>query len=39
MQLSAVKEPVLLKLSDKLSLRYEKSGSGPPLLLLHTIRT
>ena len=39
MQLSAVKDPVLLKLSDKLSLRYEKSGSGPPLLLLHTIRT
>ena len=39
MQLSAVKDPVLLRLSDKLSLRYEKSGSGPPLLLLHTIRT
>ena len=39
MQLSAVKDPVLLKLADKLSLRYEKSGSGPPLLLLHTIRT
>lgn len=29
----------LLKISDKLSLRYEKTGSGPPLLLVHTIRT
>lgn len=29
----------LLKISDRLSLRYKKSGSGPPLLLLHTIRT
>ncbi|MDO9384463.1 MAG: alpha/beta hydrolase [Hyphomicrobiaceae bacterium] len=39
MQLSAVKDPVLLRLSDELCLRYEISGSGPPLLLLHTIRT
>lgn len=39
MRPTVVKEPALLKLTDKLSLRYEKSGSGPPLLLLHTIRT
>lgn len=32
-------EPTLLRLSDKLSLRYTKSGEGPPLVLLHTIRT
>jgi pimeloyl-ACP methyl ester carboxylesterase len=32
-------EPTLLRISDKLSLRYEKSGHGPPLVLLHTIRT
>lgn len=32
-------EPTLLKISDKLSLRYTKSGEGPPLVLLHTIRT
>jgi pimeloyl-ACP methyl ester carboxylesterase len=29
----------LLKLSDKLSVRFQKIGSGPPLLLIHTIRT
>jgi pimeloyl-ACP methyl ester carboxylesterase len=39
MQLAAAKQPALLKLSEKLSLRFEKYGSGPPLLLLHTIRT
>ena len=32
-------EPSLLKISDKLSVRFQKSGSGPALLLLHTIRT
>ena len=32
-------EPRLLRISDKLSLRYEQSGKGPPLVLLHTIRT
>ncbi|TWB93627.1 pimeloyl-ACP methyl ester carboxylesterase [Bradyrhizobium macuxiense] len=32
-------KPSLLKLSDKLSVRFQKSGSGPALLLLHTIRT
>lgn len=33
------REPTLLKLSDKLSLRFAKVGVGPPLVLLHTIRT
>jgi pimeloyl-ACP methyl ester carboxylesterase len=28
-----------MKLSDTVSLRYQKSGNGPPLILLHTIRT
>ena len=32
-------QPKLLRVSDKISLRYVKSGDGPPLLLLHTIRT
>jgi pimeloyl-ACP methyl ester carboxylesterase len=32
-------KPSLLKLSDTLSLRFQKIGSGPPLLLIHTIRT
>lgn len=31
--------PDLLKVTEALSLRYRKSGAGPPLLLLHTIRT
>jgi len=31
--------PSLLKISDALSLRFQKTGSGPPLLLIHTIRT
>lgn len=29
----------LLHLSDTLGLRYEKTGNGPALVLLHTIRT
>lgn len=29
----------LLKISDGVTLRYEKTGHGTPLLLLHTIRT
>jgi pimeloyl-ACP methyl ester carboxylesterase len=29
----------LLKISNALSLRYERTGDGPPLVLLHTIRT
>ncbi|WP_407113966.1 alpha/beta fold hydrolase [Bradyrhizobium sp. LMG 9283] len=32
-------KPSLLKLSDNLSVRFQKTGSGPPLLLMHTIRT
>ena len=29
----------LLRISDRLSLRFEKTGNGPPLVLMHTIRT
>ncbi len=29
----------LLHISDKLQLRYVKTGEGPPLVLIHTIRT
>ena len=32
-------EPTLLRISNALSLRYEKTGDGPPLVLMHTIRT
>jgi pimeloyl-ACP methyl ester carboxylesterase len=32
-------EPTLLRLSDKVSVRYVTLGEGPPLVLLHTIRT
>jgi pimeloyl-ACP methyl ester carboxylesterase len=32
-------KPSLLKISDKLSVRFQKTGNGPPLLLIHTIRT
>jgi pimeloyl-ACP methyl ester carboxylesterase len=32
-------KPSLLKISDTLSVRFQKTGSGPPLLLIHTIRT
>jgi pimeloyl-ACP methyl ester carboxylesterase len=32
-------KPSLLKISDRLSLRFQEIGSGPPLLLVHTIRT
>lgn len=39
MQSTSSDKVALLKISDRLRLRYEKSGSGPPLLLLHTIRT
>jgi pimeloyl-ACP methyl ester carboxylesterase len=33
------RSPSLLRVSDKISLRHSASGDGPPLLLLHTIRT
>ena len=29
----------LLQISETLSLRYQKTGNGPPLVLMHTIRT
>jgi len=29
----------VLKIRDDISLRYLKAGNGPPLVLLHTIRT
>ncbi len=32
-------EPSLIQISDTLSLRYQKIGDGPPLVLMHTIRT
>jgi pimeloyl-ACP methyl ester carboxylesterase len=32
-------EPRLLRISDRLSLRFQKIGNGPPLILMHTIRT
>jgi len=34
-----IARPAFLKLTDKVNLRYQKSGDGPPLILLHTIRT
>ena len=32
-------EPRLLQISDALSLRYQRTGDGPTLILMHTIRT
>lgn len=34
-----IAKPAFLKLTDKVNLRYQKLGDGPPLILLHTIRT
>lgn len=31
--------PTLLRISDALTMRYEKLGNGPALVLMHTIRT
>ena len=39
MSMSLNSDPTLLQLSDTLGLRYQKSGDGPPLVLMHTIRT
>ena len=39
MPLSSKPGATLLRISDALSLRYEKTGEGPPLVLMHTIRT
>jgi pimeloyl-ACP methyl ester carboxylesterase len=38
-QPSPAPETALLKISEDVALRYEKTGHGTPLLLLHTIRT
>lgn len=32
-------EPSLLQISDTLGIRFQRTGNGPPLLLMHTIRT
>jgi len=32
-------QPQMLRLDDKLTLRYLRTGTGRPLILLHTIRT
>jgi pimeloyl-ACP methyl ester carboxylesterase len=32
-------QPQMLRLDDKLTLRYLRTGTGQPLVLLHTIRT
>jgi pimeloyl-ACP methyl ester carboxylesterase len=37
--MSTTPEPTLLQISNALGLRYEKTGEGPPLVLMHTIRT
>ncbi|WP_414463436.1 alpha/beta fold hydrolase [Hyphomicrobium sp. DY-1] len=39
MATASVSAPSLLKVSDKLSMRFQKIGEGPPLVLMHTIRT
>jgi pimeloyl-ACP methyl ester carboxylesterase len=39
MTTSLEREPILVPISSALSLRYERTGEGPPLVLVHTIRT
>jgi pimeloyl-ACP methyl ester carboxylesterase len=39
MPTSPESKPTLLPISSNLALRYEKTGAGPPLVLMHTIRT
>jgi hypothetical protein len=39
MRMPAQTEPSLIQVSDTLSLRYQKTGEGLPLVLMHTIRT
>lgn len=36
---TASADPRYLRISSGISLRYQESGDGPPLVLLHTIRT
>jgi hypothetical protein len=31
--------PIMVRLSDALEIRYHKTGAGPDLILMHTIRT
>lgn len=39
MPIPSASETAFLKISEAITLRYEKTGDGTPLLLLHTIRT
>ena len=39
MPIQSKAETTFLKISEALGLRYEQTGSGPPLILVHTIRT
>ena len=32
-------EPSILQISNTLGIRYQQYGYGPPLVMLHTIRT
>lgn len=39
MPIPSASETAFLKISEAITLRYERTGDGTPLLLLHTIRT